>query len=331
MFNVIQHKICENNYHKKIQQLKNRKNAINVIFLSFENEKWGYQSLYDLLSKDERFNPIVLVGITSYKHKEKNVQFDLERNYNFFKSRGINVDYIYKDNKYLDLQSFSPDIVFYEQQWGLPKKLRPQVVSKYALTYYCAYSFQLFNYESDYMQKFHSFLYKFFTDSICNIERYESYHTGNSKNCVAVGYSKLDEYLENKVFDINKYWKEPKKFKIIYSPHHSFTAKGLRMGTFKENGQFILNLAKNNPDTTWIFKPHPRLKTALVKNNIMTETEIEEYYKSWENVGRVYTQGDYINIFKIDGQSEKMELVAAFTLEESKKSCIIYKSINNEI
>ena len=39
---------------------------------------------------------------------------------------------------------------------------------------------------------------------------------------------------------------------------------------------------------------------------------------------------DYINIFKIDGQSEKMELVAAFTLEESKKSCIIYKSINNE-
>ena len=70
------------------------------------------------------------------------------------------------------------------------------------------------------------------------------------------------------------------------------------MATFRENGQLILNLAKNNPSTTWIFKPHPRLKFALLKNNIMSENEVEEYYREWEAIGNVYLQVDYLNIFK---------------------------------
>lgn len=38
---------------------------------------------------------------------------------------------------------------------------------------------------------------------------------------------------------------------------------------------------------------------------------------------------DYITIYKEDGSSEEMEVVAAFKLEETQKSCIIYKSINS--
>lgn len=38
---------------------------------------------------------------------------------------------------------------------------------------------------------------------------------------------------------------------------------------------------------------------------------------------------DYITIIKSDGSSEQMEVIATFKLEETSKSCIIYKNINN--
>lgn len=301
MLDYIRHLICKNNYKNKIKQIKkiSKTRPINVVFIALENEKWGYQALYESLQKDSRFNPIVLVGIHYDIHKKKDcTKYNLEENYEFFKQKGIKVEYIYQNGKYKNLKDFKPDMVFYEQQWGLPKILRPEAVSKYALTFYCPYGLSLLNYKSDYMRKFHSYLYKYFVDSNCNIERFETYHKGNSNNCTPVGYSKLDEYLDDKRIDLNKYWKDSDKFKIIYSPHHSFDAESLRMATFRENGQLILNLAKNNPSTTWIFKPHPRLKFALLKNNIMSENEVEEYYREWEAIGNVYLQGDYLNIFK---------------------------------
>ena len=38
---------------------------------------------------------------------------------------------------------------------------------------------------------------------------------------------------------------------------------------------------------------------------------------------------DTIKVIKSDGFSEQMEVVATFRLEDSKKECIIYKSMND--
>ena len=74
---------------------------------------------------------------------------------------------------------------------------------------------------------FHKHIFKVFTDSELNIQRYESYGKGNSKNCVAVGYPKLDVYLVNDEIDSSKYWKNPERIKIIYAPLHSFEIGGI--------------------------------------------------------------------------------------------------------
>jgi len=65
-----------------------------------------------------------------------------------------------------------------------------------------------------------------------------------------------------------------------------------------QNGKFILELAKKSPETTWCFKPHPRLKFALLKMNFMSMQEIEEYYREWSAIGKIYDKGDYIDLFK---------------------------------
>ena len=289
--------LCQRNYKRVLKRLK-RKNKYKVIFLVSENSKWGYQSLYEELLKDEDFEPLIVVYVLSGVHKGKDkTRNNLEENYNFFKSRGMNVEYAYKNHKYIDLKNFNPDIVFYEQPWGLPNKYKPQNVSKYALTCYSDYGFEFFCNSDNYKDNFHRLLWTFFVDNELNIKRYESYKKSNSKNCKSVGYPKLDVYIDKKSITHAEFWQNEEKFKIIYAPHHSFDKNGLRLATFEKTGKYILELAKKYPETTWIFKPHPQFKYSVLNNNIMTQEEIDKYYQEWKNIGKIYEQGDYFDIF----------------------------------
>lgn len=291
--------ICTNNYKKVIRRIKeNNINKIRILFYVSENSKWGYQSLYDLMVNDEKFEVIICVGVLSRVHKGRDKTRNIaDENYDFFKTRGMNVKYVYQNHKYINFKKFKPDIVFYEQPWEMPKVYSPLYVSKFALTCYCSYSFEITNDKDNYKQNFHKLLWKYFVENDINTIRYESYAKENSKNCFTVGYPKLDAYL-NKSKIISSIWKDQDKFKIIYAPHHSFESGSLEFATFKENGKFILEYAKKHTETSWIFKPHPRLKYALLRNKIMNEEEINSYYNEWAKIGRIYEQGDYFDIFK---------------------------------
>lgn len=285
----------KNNYNKVLKKLHNKKDKIRVIFISTENSKWNYQSLYEYFENDERFEPLVVVSLLMGAHEGiDKTRNNIAKNYDFFKNRNINVEYAYKNGKYIDLKTFNPDIVFYEQPWDLPKEHKPYHVSKFALTFYVSYGYDgIYNdMGMDYLSNFHEYLFKYFVSNKNNIE------IQNKKNCIYLGYPKLDTYLEISEINTNSIWKDSSKIKIIYAPHHSFENNGLRMATFDQNGQIILDIAKRHPETTWIFKPHPRFKFALLYNNIMTEEEIDEYYKQWSKIGIIYDKGDYFDIFK---------------------------------
>ena len=285
---------AQKHYNKIVKKLHNKKRngeKLRVAFIVSENQKWGYQSLYDLLEKSNIFEPIILISLLTSVHKGiDNTRKNTIQNYNFFKNKNMNVEFLYENNNYKALREFKPDIVFYEQPWDLPLKYTPQQVSKYALTCFCSYSFETLNDSDNYFNNFHGFLYKYFIEHKLNLARYEKYSPIANKNCVVIGYPKLDSYKKHK-----KIWNND-KIKIIYAPHHSFD-NTLKLATFDKNAQFILDLAKRHPETTWLFKPHPRLKFALLKTGIMTEDEIDKYYAEWEKIGQIHTQGDYIDYF----------------------------------
>lgn len=286
------------NYNNILKKIKKQKDPIKVIFLVSENQKWQYQDLYDCFEKDKRFQPLVLISLLTAVHEGiDKTRNNLEENYNFFKSRGMNVEYCYQNGEYLSLKNFNPNIVFYEQPWDLPYIYMPENVSAYALTFYENY-FYLGMFErdiDDVMTDFHKSLFRFFipNDEIMDlmVKRHEYF----KKICVSIGYSKLDKFTES-IISKNKVGKNAKK--VIYAPHHSFEQEGDKLATFQNNGRQILELAQKYPEITWIFKPHPRFKHAVLSNKIMSEKEIEEYYNAWEKIGVVYTQGDYIDIFK---------------------------------
>lgn len=285
-------------YAKILKRIKNKKSPIKVIFLVSENQKWGYQNLYDLLANDERFEPIILISLLKSVHQGNDkTRCNLKENYDFFKSRNMNVEYCYKKDNYITLKKFKPDIVFYEQPWDLPHNYLPKEISKFALTCYVPYGLGLFEYNENY-SNFHKTLWRYFIDSELNKKNFIKYDKLASKNCIVTGYPKLDCYFKKINPFYNSLWKDVNKKKIIYAPHHSFEKDGLNLATFKKNGLFILELAKKFSETTWIFKPHPRFKMAIIANSIFSKNEIENYYKEWEKIGNIYTKGEYIDIFR---------------------------------
>lgn len=94
---------------------------------------------------------------------------------------------------------------------------------------------------------------------------------------------------------------DPKNYNhkfVIYAPHHSFDKGGLNYATFLWSGKYILEWAQKHSEIDWLFKPHPRFKTALLVNKIMTIEEIDRYYSAWDKIGKVYDDGNYFEFFK---------------------------------
>lgn len=280
------------NYKIKLNYLKS-KGKINVVFLVSENQKWSYDNLYAELKNNDKFNVRILISYPKdLKLNDSDKAEFIKRNCEFYSKIDKDAEIIYKNNKYTSLKKYKPDIVFYEQQWGLPRKYKPYLVSFYALTYFSCYGIQMFDYKQDYTKIFHYFLFRYLVDSKQNFLRFKSYDKKFISNCVVAGYPKLDYYLSHKLK--NNLSTMPT---IIYAPHHSFFVEP-KMATFDKNGEFILDLAKKTKDDfNWVFKPHPRLFSSLVSNNIMLKEDVENYYSQWKNIGSVFDSGNYFDLF----------------------------------
>lgn len=287
--------LINENYKENIKKIKKKygKEKIKVGFLISENQKWNCQSVYDEMKESTDFEPIILITkVFSDKYEDFGKFYaSLEENYNFFKNRKMNVEYAYDINKkeYLDINTFGIDILFYQQPWAITKEQDIPVTSKFALTCYVPYGVAMINSPTDYDLIFYKTLWHQY---VINNTVYE-YLKQNGEACVEnyriVGHPKFDKYLKEKNIEKQDY--------IIYAPHHSFAPSHLNFATFKWNGKYILEYAKSHPNLKFVFKPHPQLKTRLIKRKIMTEQQVDNYYKEWKNIAVFCDDGDYFDLF----------------------------------
>lgn len=278
-------------YKKIIKKLRNKK-QIRVLFLVSENSKWKAQSLYDLMAKSEKFEPVIALTVLKGVHKGLDItRNNIEDDFNYFKNKGMNVIKAYQNNEYLDLKTFKPDIVFYQQPWDIADIQAPKVVSKFALTYYIPYYVN--NYELqpiEYEQNLHKHVYKYYVLNKWWEEEYKR------KSTLTNVYGLGNPILDN--FKLNENNTDDKNY-VIYAPHYSFdhelNKNPVNYGTFLDNGELILEFAQRHPEQNWVFKPHPQLKFALYK--VWGKDKTDKYYKDWEKVGLGCYDSSYIDLF----------------------------------
>ena len=295
-------------HHRAVQRIRRkvrRGDKIRVLFLDSETAKWKVQTLFELLDRDDRYEPIVGISKRDVDKKAdaKHVELGMAGARKFFERIGNRWVYVYdsKNSNPIDLRTFLPDIIFYQQPWNVQGCHFPAITCRFALTCYIPYfvpSYGLPAMEAH--MPFHRFLALYFTlNEAWSAEYKRDVHPlFFSGRMLGLGNPVLDGLTHGMCDE-----KERGKKQIIYAPHFSISKESdafkplVPMSTFLENGRDILSYAIAHPEFKWVFKPHPMLKTALIDSGAWTLAEVSSYYSEWTKIGEVCDEGDYMRLF----------------------------------
>ncbi len=274
----------------KVRKKFQNKEKIRVAFIVNENSKWNAQELYRLMEENDYFEPFVLVTLLYDVHIGKDkTRNNIQENYDFFLQQGINVFKAYDENKhaYINLEKFSPDIVFYQQPWGIADEQNIDKISQTALTCYYLYGMSLFDTDIEELV-FHKKLF-------LNFLQHENSKNGIKiklkKNEKVVGIPKLDVYKNITIQTQNTNT-------IIYSCHFGYNPKNaINIGTFPWSGKAMQKFALEHPEYKWIFKPHPNLKNTLYQDKKYGKEFADKYFETWNKIGEIKEKGNYFEEF----------------------------------
>lgn len=277
-----------------------RTRKLRVIFVIGEPAKWKCQSIYDAMKSSDLFDPFVAPTMVDLTFSRLEFQRrHLSECREFFAHKGVQmVDVVSADGKEIyPLSIVKPDIVIYQQPWGVSENQGPLSVSRYALTFYIPYYIPAN--VAPYAQAisdFHRALYGNCVENavwIRELKRLLPWHYISSR-MIPIG-SPMREELAGWADRVKK------ENLVIYAPHWSFPCeahcKYSTFSTFLQNGQKILSFAQKHPEIRWVFKPHPVLKDSLIATGTWTEKQVEDYWDRWRAIGAIYETGDYSELF----------------------------------
>lgn len=283
-----------------------RKRPVRVAFLVIENQKWSAQSVYVAMVANPLFEPILLLSTHADnvgREEGEALRTTLEQNVAFAQRHGFMFRKVFDEarGRFIPIAEFSPDVVFYEQPYGLPPEHAPAAVSRYALTCYIPYGYGIYlarNSGQRFSAGFSEYLWRIFLESPDFLRMSGNIHLLENLSAVPTGYPKMDMLLT-----LSRMCLPDEKIgrpRVIYAPHHSLTpGEGDSYGTFAWNGRWMLKFAHSMPGVTWVFKPHPKLKEQLVRTRMMTPLEVDRYFAAWGELAnaQVILDGEYMPAF----------------------------------
>lgn len=292
-----------------IESIRN-KPTIKVAFQLVHASAWKCDVLYELLRKDPKFDPLVVICPhfpSSEYEREKEFQrcIDLckDKNYQYLITR--------QDGVYLSLEVIfngeHPDVVFIQNAW---ERTLPQYqISAYpkSLVCYIPYFFTLnILFKKNYSKLFHSLLWAYFVESDWHRDQSIKYSRFNKINAVALGYPGLDRFLLPKGRRVES-WPDStvhgmaEKKRVIYAPHHTISTSdaGLAYSTFEKFGLAIQVKARELKEQfSFVFKPHPLLFDKLCDHPEWGKERAKAYWDDWGSIsGTPVVEGDYTDLF----------------------------------
>lgn len=290
-------------HRKAVERIRAKQDPINVVFFALMDSVWKYDILYQLMEKDDRFNPIILVcPIVNYGRE--NMLLNMNNSYNLFTQRGYNVirSYDVEADKYVDVRSeLSPDIIFYTNPYNFLIDDRYYINNFLdILTIYVNYNFpnaksQDFNYGL----LLHNLVWRRYVETKGELNIANSYPKNLNQNARYTGYPGIDVFLNEQARFKNE-WKikDTDVKRIIWAPHHTITEyAAVFYSTFLEYCEFMFEMAEKYEEKIQIcFKPHPLLKNRL--GILWGEDKTHNYYKRWENLSNgMLNDGNYEDLF----------------------------------
>jgi hypothetical protein len=290
--------------HKEaVAKIIEKEGPLNVIFFAIMDSVWKYDTIYNMMAADPRFNPTILVcPVVNYGRD--NMLNNMDKCYNLFVGRGYNVVRAYNpvNNHYIDVRKdLNPDIIFYTNPYeGLIDNRYFIKRFRDILTVYVNYYFsEGKEWDSQCNLILHNLLWKRYCETEEMVQACRRYSRNKGTNAVLTGYPGIDKFIkeDSTATDVWKI-KDRKIKRIIWAPHHTISDYApVFYSTFLSYSEFMLELAKKyNGRIQIAFKPHPILKNRL---NIMWGKEkTTQYYNTWDTLNNgMLNDSDYEDLF----------------------------------
>lgn len=288
-------------YHKLLVIRLRHKETINVVFFAMSLSMWRYQHLYEMLRKNPRFSPYIIIqpALTYSKDQQRK---DIEALIDHFDTKKI--PYLLGTNTegyVIDVEKImSPDIIFYPQPYhGYYPEMLSYSNYWHKLLCYIPYAFWIGKGDWSYNYRFHNIAWKMYYPTHMHIMDARKYSSTKGRNMEIVGYPTADDFLKVKYKDV---WKSVVgcRKRIIWSPHFTITSGGqVQQSMFLHLADAMIKYAKKYSQLIqFAFKPHPRLYTELCRHPEWGEEKARLYYEQWASMENTQLEtGEYVDLF----------------------------------
>lgn len=275
----------------KIIRRIRQKGSINVAFFCMSVSLWKYETLFQQMLKDKRFNPIFFISpkLDIYKSMRKEIRMmkDYCKNKNF-PYVDLKSDFFYVGH---DVSKYDIDVAFYTQPYSrisCREYYYDRMID--SLLCYTPYGYLISKMKHNYMAILDKIAWKNYMPTHVSKEIALSFDP-TYKNLYEFGFLGYEMYKNCDAYNWGK--KETKR--IIWAPHYSVSEGGwIQLSSFLHICDFMVQMARKYENiVSFAFKPHPYLYPSLCKQWGRKKTD--EYYKLWDSMPNciLYTGGSY--------------------------------------
>ncbi len=284
---------------------------IKVVFLTFYFEAWdALADVHQQMLSDPRFDVTVISIPRRFRREEPFGGEDrVSKFFDSLKVEHTRFDFEDSEHGLAQLKALAPDYVFINYPWqrNYQPGYRVEVLSEFTKVCYVPYySLALVNEPGEvgvtpylYTQRSNQLASLVFTQDPNTLDAYAKTERGNGYVHLT-GTPKLDA-LVRKAATADRHWplSNAGNRRMIWAPHHSFSASWLNFGMFPQIYERMLDFARTHSNWDIVMRPHPIMFGTLAEQNIIDESVLTKWRAEWDALPNtaIDHEGDIANLF----------------------------------
>jgi len=287
-----------NKYLQEINKIKNDK--IRIVFVCQMTALWNsMRSVYEAACNDSSIESYIIT-LPEKTFDNENV-YESNKAYDYIQSlnyENVIDGYDTKTKSFFDAKSLLPDYIFLPRPYEhyMPDNYKAKYLVKFTKICYINYGYNLTNWANTitYDINFLKNVYFTFADSTDSFDYIKQLYL--KYKCE---WNKV-EYLGYPRFDLIQKKKEPKEKKVfLWTPRWTTNESLLGSNFFKYKNELFKFFIENKA-LKLIFRPHPLMIRNFLSTGEMTQQEVDELYKIFEeNENFIFDKNDdYLKTFE---------------------------------
>ena len=270
-----------------------------VAFVTFYYEAWdSLAEVYSRMQNDPRFE--VLVVAIPRKLTGDSSWDDAAGVSDFFAALGI--EHVIGSADASELRGWAPDYVFINYPWQRnyqPAYRADNLVKFTRIAYVPYYSLPLVNEPGTgdhgaagldvaghlYTQRSHQLASLVFTQDRFVRDAYKHTSRGDS-HVFFTGSPKVDALIEAatkaQLSTGDQHRSEADRTRVVWAPHHSYSAHWLNFGTFAQMYIEMLDWVTAHPEIDVVLRPHPFMFGTLVDREVISDSDLDAWLAAWD-------------------------------------------------